>query len=278
MRIEPEVITEHNELVNSTNIKFIINGRDEALIQIKQLIQKLNTISQLTAGIGGGCAAEWAMKSGPQYDCWLMENIEIAMPVITRNIDRSVWQDLMLKFGMLALMDAQARSQWYQNLEDGDFPAICEENILSTFEQLHKSTTDMIERGIINVFKGLSWDYKTNCPCFFGKKIIMKSLVTHNRWGYSLTSRFRLDQFADLERMLFSLDSKTISDTHGDISMRLMEHIRDNPDKDVYDDAYFTIRYFKKGTAHLTFKRPELVDRMNDIIAKHYPGMLAAAR
>ncbi len=58
--------------------------------------------------------------------------------------------------------------------------------------------------------------------------------------------------------------------------MHLMEHIRDNPDRDVYNDAYFTIRYFQKGTAHLTFKRPELVEKMNDIIAKHYPGILAS--
>lgn len=52
--------------------------------------------------------------------------------------------------------------------------------------------------------------------------------------------------------------------------------IADDPGKDVYDDTYFYIRYFQKGTAHLTFKRPELVEEMNDIIAKHYPGMLAS--
>lgn len=46
--------------------------------------------------------------------------------------------------------------------------------------------------------------------------------------------------------------------------------------KDVYEDEFFSIRYFQKGTAHLTFKRLELIERMNDIIAKHYPGMLAA--
>jgi hypothetical protein len=33
------------------------------------------------------------------------------MPVITRNIDCSIWRDLMLKSGMLTLMDAEARSQ-----------------------------------------------------------------------------------------------------------------------------------------------------------------------
>ncbi|EBR7995228.1 restriction endonuclease subunit M, partial [Salmonella enterica subsp. enterica serovar Panama] len=30
--------------------------------------------------------------------------------------------------------------------------------------------------------------------------------------------------------------------------------------------------------SHITFKRPELVDRLNDIIARHYPGMLAATQ
>ncbi|HIB0854653.1 TPA: DUF4942 domain-containing protein, partial [Escherichia coli] len=27
-------------------------------------------------------------------------------------------------------------------------------------------------------------------------------------------------------------------------------------------------------SAHITFRKPELVDRLNDIIAKHYPGVL----
>jgi len=275
MQTEPEVITEHNELINSTNIERIVTGRDAALLQIEQLIQQLNAISQLTSGIGGGNAADWAMKQGHRYDCWLMEKLEKAMPAITRNIDRILWRDLMLKSGMLSLMDAQARDQWHQNLEDGDLPAISEANILSTFEQLHQSKVEVFERGIINVFKGLSWDYKTNSPCSFGKKIIINNLVTHNRWGFSLTWGYKRDQLADLERMLYLLDGKAIPDNLGDISINLMNHIRDNPGKDVYEDAYFSIRYFQKGTAHLKFKRLELVEKMNDIIARHYPGMLA---
>ena len=45
----------------------------------------------------------------------------------------------MNKSGMLALMDAQAREEWYNSLEKDDIPAVNEENILSTFEQLHQS-------------------------------------------------------------------------------------------------------------------------------------------
>ncbi len=51
-----------------------------------------------------------------------------------------------------------------------------------------------------------------------------------------------------------------------------MEHIWDSPDKGVYKDEFSSIRCIQKRTAHLTFKRLELIERMNDIIAKHYPG------
>lgn len=275
MHTEPDVLTEHNELILSTSIERIVTGRDSVLMQITQIIEQLDAISRLTSEIGGGTAQDWAMKAGHRYDSWLTEKADKAMLAITRNIDRSIWRDLMLKSGMMALMDAQARDQWHKNLEEGELPAISEANILSTFEQLHLNKIDVFERGIINVFRGLSWDYKTNSPCRFGKKIIINNLVKHNRWGFSLNWGWRRDQLADLERMLFLLDGKPIPDNRGDISTRLMEHIRDNSAKEVYEDEFFSIRYFQKGTVHLIFKRLELVERMNDIIAKHYPGMLA---
>lgn len=275
MQTEPDVLTEHNELILSTSIERVVTGRDTALKQIEQLIQQLDAISGLTSEIGGGTAQDWAMKPGHRYDSWLTEKADKAMPAVTRNIDSSIWRDLMLKSGMMALMDTQARDQWHKNLEEGDLPAISEANILSTFEQLHLNKMEVFERGIINVFKGLSWDYKTNSPCSFGKKIIINNLVSHNRWGFSLNWGWRRDQLADLERMLFLLSGKSIPDNRSDITTRLMAHIRDNPAEDVYEDEFFRVRYFQKGTAHLTFKRLDLVERMNDIIAKHYPGMLA---
>ncbi|EFO0518376.1 TPA: DUF4942 domain-containing protein, partial [Escherichia coli] len=45
--------------------------------------------------------------------------------------------------------------------------------------------------------------------------------------------------------------------------------------KACYEDEMFSIRYFKKGSAHITFRKPELVDRLNDIIAKYYPETLS---
>ncbi|EPA0315171.1 DUF4942 domain-containing protein [Klebsiella aerogenes] len=276
MQTEAGVLTDHTEVICSTNIERIVTGRNAALAQIEALIQQLDDISTLTRSIGGKTALDWAMKQDFRCGCWLMEKAEAAMKAITRNLDRGIWRDLMKRSGMLSLMDAAAREQWYNSLEKEDIPVVSEANILSTFEQLHHNKQEVFERGIINVFRGLSWDYKTNNPCYFGKKIIVNNLVKYDKWGCGLNWGWRRDQLADLERMLFLLDGKTIPDNRHDVTIRLMDFIRDNPHQQVFEDELFTIRYFQKGSGHITFKRMDLVEKMNDIIAKHYPGMLAA--
>lgn len=276
MQTKAEVLTDHSELICSTSIERIVTGRDAALKQIEQLIQQLDSISRLTSEIGGGTAQDWAMKSGHRYDSWLIENTDKALPAITRNIDRNIWRDLMLKSGMMALMDAEAREQWHQNLEECELPTISEANVLSTFEQLHLNKMDVFERGIINVFKGLSWDYKTNNPCSFGKKIIISNLVKYDKWGYNLNWGWQRDRLADLERMLTILEGQSIPDSRADVIRRLDDHIHENRHSTHYEDKMFSIKYFQKGTAHIIFNRPDLVDKLNDIIARHYPGMLAA--
>ncbi|MCT4737179.1 DUF4942 domain-containing protein [Raoultella ornithinolytica] len=273
MQTEAEVVTGHTDVICSTSIERIVTGRNAALAQIEALIQQLDDISTLTRNIGGGKASEWGVRQY-RYDCWLMEKTDVAMKAITRNIDRGIWRDLMQKSGMLAIMDAQAREEWYNSLEKEDIPAVSEANILSTFEQLHLNKGEVFERGVINVFKGLSWNYKTNSPCKFSAKIIVTGLVKFDRWGFGLNWGWQRDRLADLERMLMLLDGKPIPDNRADVTRRLADHIHANRHSNRYEDEMFTIKYFQKGTAHITFNRPELVDKLNDIIARHYPGML----
>lgn len=272
---EPEVLTGHTDVICSTSIERIVTGRNAALTRIQSLISELDDISILTHDIGGGTAQEWGMREGHRYDCWFTEKTDKAMKAMTRNIDRRIWRELMNKSGMLSLMDAQARDEWHKSLEKDDIPAISEDNILSTFERLHQDKHAVFERGVINVFRGLSWDYKTNSPCKFGKKIIVDGLVSFNRWGFSFTHGYRRDQLVDLERMMTLLDGKTLPDNRADIACRLSDHIGQQRTSTVYDDELFRIHYFQKGSAHIVFKRPELIERLNDIIARHYPGMLA---
>ncbi len=243
-----------------------------ALVDIRQLTE----ISVLTESIGGKTARDWAMKQDFRCGCWLMDKPETAMKAITRNLDREIWRDLMQRSGMLSLMDAQARDTWYRSLEYDNFPEISEANILSTFEQLHQNKDEVFERGVINVFRGLSWNYENNSPCKFGSKIIVNNLVRWDRWGFHLITGQQADRLADLERMLYLFSGKPIPDNRENITIHLDDHIQSVQGKEDYEDEMFSIRYFKKGSAHITFRKPELVDRLNDIIARHYSEALAS--
>ncbi|EMQ4917212.1 DUF4942 domain-containing protein, partial [Escherichia coli] len=163
----PELVNGHTDVICSTSIRHILAVRKSALLQIDTLIRQLAEISVLTESIGGKTARDWAMKQDFRCGCWLMEKPETAMKAITRNLDREIWRDLMQRSGMLSLMDAQARDTWYRSLEYDNFPEISEANIWNTFEQLHQNKDDVFERGVINVFRVLSWNYKTNSPCKF---------------------------------------------------------------------------------------------------------------
>lgn len=269
---DPEVLTDHSDVICSTSIERIVTGRNAALAEIETLIQQLDDISALTSSVGGGKSNEWGVRQY-RYDCWLMDKPETAIKAITRNIDRNIWKNLMNKSGMLALMDAQAREEWYNSLEKDDIPAVSEENILSTFEQLHQSKAEVFERGIINVFKGLSWDYKSNSPCKFGKKIIVDGLVQYDRWGFHFRHGRRREQLADLDRMLNLLDGKPVPENRNDLSVRLDAHIC-KQHSSVFEDEYVEIRYFQKGTGHIIFKRSDLIDKMNEIVVRYFPATL----
>ncbi|ENE0105424.1 DUF4942 domain-containing protein [Escherichia albertii] len=270
----PEVVNGHTDVIFSTSVSHILAVRKSTLLQIDTLIRQLAEISSMTESIGGKTALDWAMKQDFRCGCWLMEKPETAMKAITRNLDRKIWRDLMQRSGMRSLMDAQTCDTWSRSLEYNNFPEISGANIMSTFAQLHQNKDEVFERGVINVFRGLNWDYKTNSPCRFGSKIIVNNLVRWDRWGFHLNSGQQADRLADQERMLYLFSGKPIPDNRENITIHLDDHIQSVQGKECYEDEMFSIRYFKKGSAHITFKNQELVDRLNDIIARHYSGML----
>ncbi len=64
--------------------------------------------------------------------------------------------------------------------------------------------------------------------------------------------------------------------TSGTASGRSMVNFLGNGDNvgKLLEGEYFTVRGYQKGTIHIVFKRSDLVEKLNDIIARHYPGAL----
>lgn len=202
---------------------------------------------------------------------------------IRLGVDAAAWQFLMHESGLRTFMDAEARRKWDEAINEGNVPELTEGNVLATFEQLHAQRGDLFERGVIACFKRLSWHYKTNMPQKFGKRIVITFLRSQvsgpgKKWGSTTLGHPNYDRCSvldDLSRVFHVLDEKPEPDHRQGWYARLGR--RDAVDAIVEDD-YLSVRSFRNGNGHVTFKRLELVDRLNKVVAKHYPGALPAPR
>ena len=104
----------------------------------------------------------------------------------------------MSESGLRTFMDAQARKEWGEKVYSHDVPPLTFENITATFTNLHGARGDMFERGVLGLFRSLSWNYKTNEPFKFGKRVIMESLfyvygTSNSRWLSTNSNRTNED-------------------------------------------------------------------------------------
>ncbi|CAJ0718573.1 hypothetical protein LMG7143_04452 [Ralstonia thomasii] len=189
-----------------------------------------------------------------------------AMAEMSKVIDAEAWRYLLSESGLRSLMDATARDKWNKAITEGDFPELTAVNVKATFNALHEARGDMFERGVIESFRRLSWEYKTNLPALFGKRIIVhlfsKGCINHRV----------PDELDDLMRVFHVMDCKPEAD-HRDGIYYLVSHAWRARESQA-ENEYLALKWFKKGTAHVVFKRTDLVEKMNRIIAKHYPDAL----
>lgn len=97
---------------------------------------------------------------------------------ITKALDASAWRYLMHASGMRSFLDASARAQWDAKIDAHDVPPLTADNIQATFTDLYASREELFHRGVVHIFQQLSWDYKSNSPFKFGKRLIIHRLLS----------------------------------------------------------------------------------------------------
>ncbi|QXD01017.1 DUF4942 domain-containing protein [Klebsiella sp. PL-2018] len=191
--------------------------------------------------------------------------------------DRDIWTRLMNDTGMFTLMSEAQRKEWDAQLYSNDCPEITLDNVIATFRLLNASKGVTFEQGVIDVFRNLSWDYKTHNPCLLGKRIIIDGVLDNHRGLYFSVRTYAQNRIDDLARPFWILDGKNVPDNRISEGANFSAFISQGGAASVgavFTCEYFSIRAYKKGSAHITFTRPDLVEKVNDIIARHYPGAL----
>lgn len=185
-----------------------------------------------------------------------------------KHIDASGWNHLLHASGLRTFMDSKAREQWAESIKKREAPTLNADNIAATFRSLYDARADMVERGVLEVFRRLSWDYKTNLPCRFGKRLIVSYVRSYHS--------FKTDELDDLVRSFCVYDGKPEPDHRAGLYTLMHDAAREGLRE--CENAYLHIRWFKNGNGHVTFKRLDLVDKLNAVLARHYPGALPPAR
>ena len=259
-----------NELVKSVSIENILNKRDA----LQAIVEQMNELSIKAKTIADSMDLRFFdikyRVKGTRYDGDDFAEVGAAGR-IAKSVDAELWRYLGDESGLVTLMDTKTKSEWHDSLEKGDFPALNSDNIRATFEALSQSKVAFMEKGVIQVFKELSWNYKTNSPVKFGSRIIVDRFIC--RWGnlnYGIYNKVD-----DLIKVFHMVDKKPVKDHRDGISEEFARARKEGMSE--FENEYIKLRWYAKGSAHVTFKRPDLVQELNRIVAKHYGAALARA-
>lgn len=216
-------------------------------------------------GTGRYSNSSWVQTTNQKHGIYLVD--------AKLRLRAQMWRKLIDESGMKTFMGAKAISEWNEMVIEPhkfkDLPEITMDNIQATFEALHKDKGAMFNRAVVDVFKALSWDYKSNIPHKFGKKVILGYIYAYGKHASK-------DKINDLERAFFVLDGRNVPDWRDAAGTQIHENACQfggtKPAQFKFD--YFTAKTFKNGNVHIVFTQPGLVDQLNKIIAVAYPGCL----
>lgn len=242
-RREITTMTTTSDLVPSLGLDAFFQKRTDAesrLREAQRLIKEAGSLIESAVKTNVNFFYEvGACKRGIDDDTWA--------DLIMDKVDKRLWSAVVEETGLLSFMDAKARADFQKTIDDGKASPLTAQNLAATVESMHGSRGEMFERGVIEVFRCLSWDYKTNRAACFGKRLIVKYLTK------SFSGK-ATDYVDDLERALCILDGKPIHDhrTAFGSAVRAVEYR--NPVCTIERD-FFSARLYANGNGHHRISR-----------------------
>lgn len=185
-----------------------------------------------------------------------------------KKLDENLWRYAFRKTGLERYMDAKARQDFEQSLGQ-KVPEFTVDNIRSIVLSAAQNADIMFARGIVNTFHRLSDDHKTNTnePFAVNTKAIIKHVFSPSFCGGLSVSRYSVDMLSDIDRVVKVLDGQKF-EAH-DLECKINAVYKQTKNT-VYEDNYYRIKGHKNGNAHIEFKRLDILDKINLIIAKYY--------
>jgi hypothetical protein len=201
---------------------------------------------------------------------------------VVREADARAWDRMLRESGLWSFMDQTAREQWRQQLdgprhnggpEAPDLLGFTVQAAEDMARHVHADRGRMVARGVEEVHRRLSGDYRSNSPVRFGPRMVIKGLGSC--WGsgkWLHISHETCDKLDDLARFL-RLARGLAEDDHRRGCWSQLSNAASSAPCEV-EMEFWTVRLFKNGNGHLRFRWDEDVDRLNRLLAYSGPGRI----
>lgn len=181
-------------------------------------------------------------------------------------IKGNAWEFLLNRSGVFEFCSIKQRDEINHQMEDEkNLPDFTLENIQAWFESYAVNVDKLFEDSIKEIFNWLRpWKldgYKTNNREIIGRKVIKPSMF-ENVWGEKMSLVYYNDKYIQaLDNVFHLMDGRGVSKYPGNLVTAIKEACGKNAM--MCETEYFSVKWYKKGTMHLEFKRRDLLDKVN---------------
>lgn len=275
-----------NELIPRNAVTEIVAHRDAALNKARDALMLMQRAQEVVAEAQAFAASAHQGNAFHGLDRTadaaykrLFHPVDVAasLDAYRKHLDACVWTNLMERTGMSAMMDRQAKDEFYRDL-CGSVPEVTEDSVWSTLQGLAGDAVLIFQRGLARAFVGLDGRFRSHDAFKLGERVILTNVFDgYGMWNYHSGMR---ETITDLERVFTVLDNERDPEAAIGSLARQIEIDRGHgwsARQSVTESRYFRVRCHKNGNAHLWFTRDDLVQKANETLAAYYGAVLPDA-
>lgn len=261
------------------NMEHYYNMANEHMLKAFQHVRKASLYLAANGIDAGADAYDKALSNA-------FKNTNAARAVFASKHRRDAWMEVFKKTEFERWLDKKQTAEFIRDIErSGDVPFTAD-NIKGTLENVFEQRSMLFEKSVANVFDDLTRyfkgntnhteGWKTNDSYKVNKKIVFPYGCEFDGKfckNFSMSYRGVTSVYRDIDRILCVLDGENLDEvlTIGaamEYKFRQLGHGVGGEFDSQTQSRYFNIRFFKKGTVHLTWKDDKLWEQFNLTAAK----------
>lgn len=258
----------HRDVVGNMAIQFRESLRlfKEAMIAMRRLRTTMSPLSRYVY-LSGNRNRDYLVES------LMAEGFAPGCNAFATALSKEAWDTVVQMAGLKQLMTQQVRMQFDRHITENQSLDFTEENIHHLIGILRDNTLTIMKEALYEVFDALTRyheenrvhveGWKTNSAYMAGRRFILPMVVrTYYSDHFSLNKYQEMD---DIDRVMCSLEGKKIENI---LTINAALQSAFGGSDNTAESAFFTMRFFKKGTVHFRFKDDSLWERFNCEAAK----------